>query len=74
MKVALCYELNSVKIDWKLPFLPHAGEYISVAKLISERQNKQLNPKRDLYVVRNVSWFPSKDRQGSWLRSIWKFR
>lgn len=64
MKVALCYELNSVKIDWNLPFLPRAGD-ISVAELISERQNKQLNPKRDLYIVRNVSWFPSKDRQRS---------
>jgi hypothetical protein len=65
MKVALCYELNSVKIDWNLPFFPRAGEYISVAELISERQNKQLNPKRDLYIVRNVSWFPSKDSQRS---------
>ena len=40
MKVALYYELNSVKIDWNLPFLPRAGEYISVAELISDRQNK----------------------------------
>ncbi len=55
MKVVLCYELNSVKIDWNLPFLPRAGEYISVTELISEQQNKELNPNRNLYIVRNVS-------------------
>lgn len=26
MKVALCYELTSVKIDWNLPFLPRIGD------------------------------------------------
>jgi len=37
MKVALCYDLKSFKVDWNMPFLPRAGEYQSVADFRSER-------------------------------------
>lgn len=65
MKVFLCYQNGSVEVKWDLPFLPHVGEYISTAELLSDKEYKQLGAKKDYLKIINISWFLCKDARQS---------
>lgn len=60
MKVVLCYNNSSVKINWSLPFLPRIGETLSVLEFLSEKQNNELCKNKDYFTITHIAWFPSK--------------
>ncbi|QQV01827.1 MULTISPECIES: hypothetical protein [Chryseobacterium] len=60
MKVVLCYNNSSVKIKWRLPFLPRIGETLSVSEFLSEKQNNELCRNKDYFTIIHIAWFPSK--------------
>lgn len=70
MKVFLCYNSSSVKIQWDLPFLPRIGETLSVSRLLSEKQNNELCRNRDYFTVTHIAWFPSRRYNQSFVEII----
>ena len=67
MKVGFCYDKTVVEIEWLLPFLPRAGDLISVTDLLTDEQINTLCENRDFFRVSYVSWFPHKNTEESFV-------